>query len=128
MKNLCLALLASSCQAMKVSTLAEDVGERYPGEPYRPPYLEKVANDLSNNLHEQIPDSVPEEMDHVLCMFEEYHGSAEWDRLGCDRWLNGTSVGIMPVTPSLPDKYMLDKTYRMTVESEMDKFMRHRGF
>ena len=86
MKNICLAISASSTMAMKVSTLTEDSHSLYPGEPYRPPYLEHVAHELNANLHDQIPDTIPKEMDHILCMFEEYSGSAEWDRLGCDTW------------------------------------------
>ena len=125
MKFFTLALLASSSKALKVSSLAEDAGYRYPGEPYRPPYLEKVSNDLSHNLHEQM-ESVPEEMDHILCMFEEYAGSAEWDRLGCDRWNEGHPNASQ--TPAMPDIFMLDKTYRMTVQSMPDSWMRHRGF
>ena len=86
MKNICLGISASSTMAVKVSILTEDSHSLYPGVPYRPPYLEKVAHDLSANLHDQIPDTVPKEMNHILCMFEEYSGSAEWDRLGCDTW------------------------------------------
>ena len=164
MKNICLGISASSTMAMKVTTLTEDSHSLYPGEPYRPPYLEKVAHDLSANLHDQIPDTVPKEMDHILCMFEEYSGSAEWDRLGCDTWKNegpesegdkdhidlpesdrststsGSSTGTStsttstteptptPATVALPQKYELDTTYQMTVDSEPDRFMRHRGY
>ena len=88
MKNICLGISASSTMAVRVSTLTEDSHSHFPGEPYRPPYLEHVAHELSANLHDQIPDTVPKEMDHILCMFEEYSGSAEWDRLGCDTWKN----------------------------------------
>ena len=52
MKNILFALFAFNSQAMKVSTLVGDAGDRYPGEPYRPPYLEKVANDLNDDLHD----------------------------------------------------------------------------
>lgn len=95
MKNICLIAAASSISALKIKTTVENEDERYPGEPYRPPYLEKVTKDLNKNLHEQIPDSVPKEMNHLLCMFEEYEGTAEWNRLGCDEFLGNE--------PALPD-------------------------
>lgn len=37
-------------------------------------------------------------MNHLLCMFEEYAGTAEWERLGCDSFLSTTPAG-----PSQPD-------------------------
>jgi hypothetical protein len=33
-----------------------------------------------------------------------------------------------PVAVALPQKYELDTTYQMTVDSEPDRFMRHRGY
>ena len=116
MKFSVLTLLASGSQAIKVHSMAEKPGIRYPGEPYRPPYLEKVAKDLSNNLEKKIPNSVPDEMQHILCMFEEYAGSAEWDRLGCDRWIEGSGSGSGS-EPSGPKELELDQQYRMTLVS-----------
>lgn len=37
-------------------------------------------------------------MNHLLCMFEEYAGTAEWERLGCDSFLS-----TAPATPAQPD-------------------------
>ena len=102
--------------------MSEEPGIRYPGEPYRPPYLEKVAKNLNHNLKEQIPDSVPDEMHHILCMFEEYQGTAEWDRLGCDRWLS-SGPG--------PDKLAEleeNQSYRMTLVSFPESFCRQRDY
>ena len=96
MKNICLIAAFSTVSALKIKASIE--GVRYPGEPYRPPYLEKVTKDLSANLNEQIPDSIPTEMNHLLCMFEEYSGTAEWERLGCDNFLT-----TLPAAPSKPD-------------------------
>jgi hypothetical protein len=54
------------------SSFAEtERSSKYPGEPYRPPYLEKVVEDLNKDLKGQIPDSVPKEVNHLLCMFEK---------------------------------------------------------
>ena len=115
MKFFILALLASSSQAMTVHSMTGEPGIRYPDEPYRPPYLEKVAKDLSHNLEAQIPNSVPDEMQHILCMFEEYQGSAEWDRLGCDRWIDGNSTE--PEKPKALAKLEVDQNYKMTLVS-----------
>ena len=93
MKNFCLLTASSVASALKMKASAD--GDRYPGEPYRPPYLEKVTKDLSADLNQLIPDSVPEEMNHLLCMFEEYAGSEEWEKLGCDNFLSTT-----PATPA----------------------------
>ena len=54
MKNICLIAASSAVSALKMKASTE--GVRYPGEPYRPPYLEKVTKDLSANLNELIPD------------------------------------------------------------------------
>ena len=129
MKFSVLALLASSSQAMTVHSMVGEPGIRYPGEPYRPPYLEKVAKDLSNNLEQKIPNSVPDEMQHILCMFEEYAGSAEWDRLGCDRWIEGSGSGSGSGSePSGPKELELDQQYRMTLVSFPESFCRHRNY
>ena len=84
MKYLSLFLAASSVSAIKV----ESKGADYPGEPYRAPYLEHVTKELDEELETQLgAENVPEEMDHLLCMFETYAGTEEWEALGCDKWL-----------------------------------------
>lgn len=50
MKNICLLTATSMVSALKMKASAD--GDRYPGEPYRPPYLEKVTKDLSASLNE----------------------------------------------------------------------------
>ena len=126
MKFSVLTLLASGSQAIMVHSMVGKPGIRYPGEPYRPPYLEKVAKDLSHNLEEQIPDSIPDEMHHILCMFEEHAGTSEWERLGCDRWIGGN--GTKPEKPKHPAGLELDQQYRMTVLSLPESICRQRGF
>ena len=43
-------------------------------------------------------------MDHILCMFEEYEGTTEWERLGCSKWitLNGKNITVTPETDEPP--------------------------
>lgn len=50
MKNICLIAAASTASALKMRATVEE--SRYPGEPYRPPYLEKVTKDLDAKLNE----------------------------------------------------------------------------
>ena len=54
MKKFCLLTASSVTSALKMKASAD--GDRYPGEPYRPPYLEKVTKDLSADLNQLIPD------------------------------------------------------------------------
>ena len=100
MRNFFLLAAATQVQNLKIESsiateasaqteaFAETDAERsssYPGQPYRPPYLEKVVKELAANLKEQIPDSIPESMNNLLCDFET-EDSKEWKRLECDKW------------------------------------------
>jgi hypothetical protein len=82
-------LIAAATQVLSVKIQSETATENEAlvdasGESNRGPILEKVVNELSADLQQQIPDSVPEGMDRLLCDFET-EGSKEWDRLGCER-------------------------------------------
>lgn len=117
MKSICLLLSVTISDAIKMESMSQSTKASYPGEPYRAPYLEHVSKDLESNLKEQIPDSIPLEMDHIMCMFETYENSTEWQRRNCAQFM-----------PAPPKKtYQLNTLAQgsvwgdLTVKTETDK-------